>query len=59
MADGGKVVRGRVMSFGRDGNRITSVKLADSQLSAKAVVIAAGGASGMRWRSSFHLHHEF
>jgi D-amino-acid dehydrogenase len=46
MADGGKVVRGRAMSFGRDGNRITSVKLADSQLSAKAVVIAAGGASG-------------
>ena len=46
VADGGKVVRGRVVSFGRDGNRIMSVKLADSQLSAKAVVIAAGGASG-------------
>ena len=46
LAEGGKVLRGRVMDFDRNDNRITSVKLTDLQLSAKAVVIAAGGASG-------------
>lgn len=45
-ADGGSVVRGRVRGFGRDGNRVTSVQLTDSELPAKAVVIAAGRASG-------------
>jgi D-amino-acid dehydrogenase len=44
-ADGGIVLRGRVRGFGRDGNRIMSVKLTDSELPAKAVVIAAGRAS--------------
>jgi D-amino-acid dehydrogenase len=46
IAEGGKVLRAQVIDFGRDGNHITSVKLKDSQLSAKAVVIAAGRASG-------------
>src|SRR5260370_8738762 len=45
-ADGGTVLRGRVRGFGRDGNQVTSVKLTDSELAAKAVVIAAGRASG-------------
>ncbi|MBS0548513.1 MAG: FAD-binding oxidoreductase, partial [Proteobacteria bacterium] len=45
-AEGGTVVRGRVRGFGREGNRVTSVKLTDSELPAKAVVIAAGRASG-------------
>ncbi len=45
-AEGGTVVRGRVRGFGRDGNQITSVRLTDSELPAKAVVIAAGRASG-------------
>jgi len=45
-ADGGTVLRGRVRGFGRDGNQVTSVKLTESELPAKAVVIAAGRASG-------------
>jgi glycine/D-amino acid oxidase-like deaminating enzyme len=44
--DGGTVRRGRVRGFGREGNQVTSVKLTDSELPAKAVVIAAGRASG-------------
>ena len=44
--DGGTVLRGRVRGFGRDGRRVTSVQLTDQELSAKAVVIAAGRASG-------------
>src|SRR5258708_24625944 len=46
VADGGAVVRGRVRGFARDGNRVTSVQLTDSELPAKALVIAAGRASG-------------
>jgi D-amino-acid dehydrogenase len=45
-ADGGTVLRGRVRGFGREGNQVTSVKLTDSELPAKAIVIAAGRASG-------------
>jgi D-amino-acid dehydrogenase len=45
-AEGGTVERGRVRGFGRDGRRVTSVKLTDRELPAKAVVIAAGRASG-------------
>ncbi len=45
-ADGGTVVRGRVRGFRRDGNRVTAVQLTDSELPAKAVMIAAGRASG-------------
>ena len=45
-ADGGTLVRGRVRGFGRDGSRVTSVQLTDQTLPAKAVVIAAGRASG-------------
>jgi D-amino-acid dehydrogenase len=49
-ADGGNIVRGRVRGFGRDGanggDRVTSVKITDQELPAKAVVIAAGRASG-------------
>jgi D-amino-acid dehydrogenase len=45
-ADGGTVLRGRVRGFGREGSQVTSVKLTDSELPAKAVVIAAGRASG-------------
>ncbi len=45
-ADGGTLLRGRVRGFGRDGDRVTSVQLVDSELPAKAVVIAAGRASG-------------
>jgi len=45
-ADGGTVQRGRVRGFRREGNEVTSVKLTDSELPAKAVVIAAGRASG-------------
>lgn len=45
-AEGGTVLRGRVRGFGRDGRRVTSVKLTDSELPAKAVVISAGRASG-------------
>jgi D-amino-acid dehydrogenase len=45
-ADGGNVQRGRVRGFGRDGDRVTSVRLTDSELPAKAVVITAGRASG-------------
>ncbi len=45
-AEGGTVMRSRVRGFGRDGNTVTSVKLTDSELPAKAVVIAAGRASG-------------
>jgi len=45
-ADGGTILRGRVRGFGRDGNRVTSVQITDSSLPAKAVVIAAGRASG-------------
>jgi len=44
--EGGTVLRGRVRGFGRDGRRVTSVQLTDSELPAKAVVIAAGRASG-------------
>jgi D-amino-acid dehydrogenase len=45
-ADGGTVLRGRVRSFGRDGNRVTSVEITDQSLPAEAIVIAAGRASG-------------
>lgn len=45
-ADGGTILRGRVRAFGRDGNRVTSVQITDQSLPAKAVVIAAGRASG-------------
>jgi D-amino-acid dehydrogenase len=45
-AEGGTVQRGRVRGFGREGNEVTSVRLTDSELPAKAVVIAAGRASG-------------
>jgi D-amino-acid dehydrogenase len=45
-ADGGTLLRGRVRSFGRDGNRVTSVEITDQSLPAKAIVIAAGRASG-------------
>ena len=45
-AEGGTVVRGRVRGFGREGDRVTAVKTTDQDLPAKAVVIAAGRASG-------------
>lgn len=45
-AEGGTVVRGRVRGFRRDGDRVTSVQITDSELPAKAVVITAGRASG-------------
>jgi D-amino-acid dehydrogenase len=45
-AEGGTLLRGRVRGFGRDGRRVTSVQLTDQELPAKAVVIAAGRASG-------------
>jgi D-amino-acid dehydrogenase len=45
-ADGGTVQRGRVRGFRRDGNRVSAVQLTDGELAAKAVVIAAGRASG-------------
>jgi D-amino-acid dehydrogenase len=45
-AEGGNILRGRVRGFGRDGDRVTSVKTTDQDLPAKAVVISAGRASG-------------
>jgi len=45
-ADGGTILRGRVRGFGRSANRVTSVEITDRSLPAKAVVIAAGRASG-------------
>jgi D-amino-acid dehydrogenase len=45
-ADGGRIERGKVRGFQRDGDRVTAVKLTDSELPAKALVIAAGRASG-------------
>lgn len=45
-ADGGTVLRSRVRGFGRDGNRVISVEVTGQSLPAKAVVIAAGRASG-------------
>jgi D-amino-acid dehydrogenase len=45
-ADGGTVLRARVRGFKRTGNRVTAVQLTDGELPAKAVVIAAGRASG-------------
>jgi D-amino-acid dehydrogenase len=45
-AEGGTVLRGRARGFGRDGERITSVRTTDQELPAEAVVIAAGRASG-------------
>jgi D-amino-acid dehydrogenase len=45
-AEGGTILRGRVRGFGRDGNSVTSVELIERSLPAKAVVIAAGRASG-------------
>src|SRR5204863_1610858 len=45
-ADGGTILRGRVRGFGRDSDRVTSVEITDRSLPAKAVVIAAGRASG-------------
>lgn len=45
-ADGGKIVRGRVRAFSRDGGKVTAVHLSDQALPARAVVIAAGRASG-------------
>ena len=44
--EGGTILRGRVRGFLREGDRVTAVRLTDSDLSAKAVVIAAGRASG-------------
>jgi D-amino-acid dehydrogenase len=44
--DGGIVERGRVRGFERTGNTVTGVQLTDRTLPAKAVVIAAGRASG-------------
>ena len=46
VADGGTILRGRVRGFGRDANRVTSVQTTDQSLPAKAIVIAAGRASG-------------
>jgi D-amino-acid dehydrogenase len=45
-ADGGRLVQGTVRGFVRDGNNVMAVSLAESALPAKAVVIAAGRASG-------------
>jgi D-amino-acid dehydrogenase len=45
-ADGGTVLRARVRGFKRTGNQVTAVQLTDGELPAKAVVIAAGRASG-------------
>jgi D-amino-acid dehydrogenase len=45
-ADGGTIVRGKVRGFARDGNQVTAVQLTDTSLPAKAIVIAAGRASG-------------
>ncbi|CAN5923005.1 FAD-dependent oxidoreductase [soil metagenome] len=45
-ADGGTILRSRVRAFGRDGQRVTSVETTDRSLPARAVVIAAGRASG-------------
>src|SRR6188472_4372549 len=45
-ADGGTVLRSRVRGFRREGNTVTAVLLTDAELPAKAVVIAAGRASG-------------
>jgi D-amino-acid dehydrogenase len=45
-ADGGTIVRGKVRGFQRDGRRVTAVQLTDRDLPAKAVMIAAGRASG-------------
>lgn len=45
-AEGGTIVRGKVRGFSRTGDRVTAVKLTDSELPAKAIVIAAGRASG-------------
>lgn len=46
VADGGTVIRARVRGFTRNGNRVATVQLTDGKLPAKAVVIAAGRASG-------------
>ncbi len=46
VADGGRIVRGRVRGFRRTGDRVDAVQLTDSEMPAKAVVIAAGRASG-------------
>ena len=45
-ADGGTVLRARVRGFQRTGSQVTAVHLTDGELPAKAVVIAAGRASG-------------
>jgi D-amino-acid dehydrogenase len=45
-AEGGVVQRSRVRGFVREANRVTAVQLTDSTVPAKAVVIAAGRASG-------------
>jgi glycine/D-amino acid oxidase-like deaminating enzyme len=45
-AEGGTVLRARVHGFGRNGDRVTSVRTTDQDLPADAVVIAAGRASG-------------
>jgi D-amino-acid dehydrogenase len=45
-ADGGTVLRARVRGFTRAGNQVTAVQVTDGELPAKAVVIAAGRASG-------------
>ena len=45
-ADGGKIVRGRVRGFRREGDRVSAVQITDTELAAGAVVIAAGRASG-------------
>jgi D-amino-acid dehydrogenase len=45
-AEGGTLLRGRVRGFVRKDDRVTAVRLTDQDLPAKAVVIAAGRASG-------------
>jgi len=45
-AEGGTILRSRVRAFGRDGDRVTSVRTTDHEVPADAVVIAAGRASG-------------
>jgi D-amino-acid dehydrogenase len=45
-ADGGTIERGRVRGFVQDGDQVSAVHLTERDLPAKAVVIAAGRASG-------------
>jgi D-amino-acid dehydrogenase len=45
-SEGGTILRGRVRSFLREGDKVTAVRLTGSDLPASAVVITAGRASG-------------